>query len=138
MRKTFTRCRLRTEKGFILAEVMLAIFIMSVALVAISAMFIQAIQAGVMANHYTVAANLAQKQLELLKIHPPEYWTGITLPAVILWGDPSQIPSLHYTLTTNAIPSAINSHLIQVTVIASWQERNVQCSVQFVTLYSAL
>jgi len=138
MKRTFNRYRLKTEKGFILAEVILAIFIISFTLVAISTMFIQAIQADTMANHYTEAANLAQKQLELLKTHPPEYWAGLALPSVIPWGDQAQLPSSRYTLTSNASISAADAHLVQVIVTASWQERSTECTIQFVTLYPIL
>jgi len=127
---------LKSEKGFMLAEVMLAVLIMSVALVAITGLFTQAILANLMATHYTEAANLAQKQLELLKIHPPQYWAGFTLP--IVWQDQTQLPPPRYTLTTNAIPSTIDEHLVQVTVTVAWQERGNPCRLQFVTLYSVL
>jgi len=134
-RKTI-QCTLKSEKGFMLAEVVLAILIISVALVAIIGMLTQAIQANFMAIHYTEAANLAQKQLELLKIHPPQYWAGFTLP--IVWQDQTQLPPPRYTLITNAFLSTIDEHLVQVTVTVSWQERGTTCWLQFVTLYSAL
>ena len=138
MNKTLIEFKLKTDKGFILVEVMLAIFIISVALLPISGMFIQAMQADVMANHYTEASSLAQKQLELLKTHSPEYWSDLTLPATLTWHDQTQLPSSRYTLTTNACLSATDNHVVEVTVMASWQERSTQCYVRFVTLYSAL
>ena len=138
MNRAFIKYRLNSNKGFILAEVILAIFIISVALIPISGMFIQSLQADVMANHYIEAANLSQKQLELLKTHPPEYWAGLALPSVIPWQDNTQIPLSRYTLTSNARTSTSNDHLIEVTVTASWQERNTECNIQFVTLYPTL
>jgi len=129
---------LKTNKGFILAEVLLAIFIISIALVAISGMFTQAIQANLMAKDYTVAANLAQKQLELLKSHPPEYWAGLTLPCTIPWSDTIQLPPPRYILITNASISDADDSLVEVTVVVSWQEKGREGNLQFVTLYSAL
>ena len=137
MNKATIVYRLKTNKGFILAEVMLAMVIISVALVAISGMFTQAIQADIRAKNYTVAANLAQKQLELLKIKPPEYWAGRALPAVIPWCDQAQLPSSRYTLTTNAVATGYEG-LVEVRVTVSWLERGIDNKLQFVTLYPAL
>ena len=138
MNRASIKYRLKTEKGFIFAEVVLAIFIISVALPAICGMFIYAIQADVSANHYTEAANVIQMQLELLKTHPPEYWAELALPSAIPWQDHTQLPSAMYTITTNARIYAADSHLVEVTVTACWQERAVECMIQFVTLYPIL
>jgi len=129
--------RLKTNSGFILAEVTLAILMISIALVAIVGMFTQAIQADSMAKDYTIAANLAQKQLELLKTQPPKYWAEQTLPAVIPWIDQGQLPSARYMLTTKAMATGEDS-LIEVTVIVTWQERGIERTIQFATLYRAL
>ena len=138
MNKTFCISKLKRQRGFILAEVVLAIFIISVALLAISAMFTKAIQVNAVAKDYTVASNLAQKQLELLKIHPPEYWSELTLPCTIDWQDTAQCPLPQYFLTTHASSYAADNHLVQVTVTASWQQGNRECNLEFVTLYSTL
>jgi len=130
--------RLKTNKGFILAEVMLAMVIMSVALLAISGMFTQALQADMLAHHYTVAANLAQQQLELLKTQPPGYWAGLSLPAVIPWSNQEQLPASRYTVVTNAVAATAADSLVEVRVIVSWQERGTECKVEFATLYPAL
>jgi len=128
---------LKSNKGFILAEVLLAIFIMSVALTAIAGMFTHVIQVDLMAKDYTVATNLAQRQLELLKTHPPEYWADLTLPAVIAWSDQGQPPNSRYTVLTNAVATN-RDNLAQVTVTVSWEGRGVERTIQFVTLYRAL
>jgi len=138
MKKATIRDRLQTNKGFILAEVVLAISIISIALVAISGMFIQAIHTDLMANHTTVAANLAQKQLELLKTYPPEYWAALTFPCIIPWQDNAQILSSEYTLITNAYISAVDDHVVEVIVTVSWQEPKIECNIQFVTLFPTL
>ena len=138
MKKTLGISKLKRQRGFILAEVVLAIFIISVALLAISVMFTKAIQVNAVAKDYTVAANLAQKQLELLKMQPPEYWSELTLPCTIAWQDAAQSPLPQYVLTTHASSYAADNHLVQVTVTASWQQGNRECNLEFVTLYSAL
>jgi len=129
--------RLKTNNGFILAEVTLAILMISIPLVAIVGMFTQAIQADSMAKDYTIAANLAQKQLELLKTQPPNYWAGRTLPAVIPWLDQEQLPSARYGVTTKAVATTDDS-LVEVTVTVTWQARGTESTIQFVTLYRAL
>lgn len=137
MKKIVIVHRLKTNKGFILAEILLAICIISVALTAIFGMFTQAIQADLRAKDYTVAANLAQKQLELLKTHPPGYWADLTLPAVIAWSDQGQPPNSRYTVLTNAVATNHDS-LAQVTVTVSWEGRGSEQTIQFLTLYRGL
>lgn len=138
MNKIFAIPKFRNQTGFMLVEVLLAIVIISVALVAISSMFSKAIQADAVAKDYTAVANLAQKQLELLKIQPPEYWNGLALPCTIVWQDTASPLLPQYILTTYANSYAANHHLVQVTVTASWQQRNINCNLEFVTLYSTL
>lgn len=138
MNRIFYVSKLKTQKGFILAEVLLAIVIISVALAAISAMFTKAVQADAVAKDYTIAANFAQKQLELLKIQPPEYWSKLALPCTIAWQDETQLPLPQYRLTTHANSYAADNHLVQVTVTVCWQERNINCNLEFVTLYRTL
>lgn len=138
MNTTFIFAKLKTQQGFILADVSLAIVIISVALLAISPMFIQAIQTDVVAKDYTVVANLAQKQLELLKTNSPEYWSGLILPCTLPWQDNTQSLPSRYVLTTHADSYAADHHLVQVTVTACWQERNFECNLEFVTLYPTL
>ncbi|WP_378956339.1 type II secretion system protein J [Pelosinus sp. sgz500959] len=128
--------RLMPNQGFILAEVTLAIFIISVALIPISGMLIQAIQSNTMAREYTIVANLAQKQLELLKIHSPTYWAGLSLPYNIPWQDEMKEPGDKYKFTTKAV--SVNANLVKVTVTALWQERGTDCRVEFMTLYPTL
>ena len=138
MKSSFIRCKLKSENGFIFAEVILSIFVISVAIVAICGMFIQAVLASTMAKHCTEATNLAQKQLELLKINPPEYWASITLPRTIPWQDNTQIPSYPYDIRTKASVYPMDDHLVEITVTVCWQERTTECKIQFVALYPIL
>lgn len=128
--------RVWNNQGFMLAEVILAIFIICVALIPISGMFIQAMNSNAMAREYTQAGNLAQKQLELLKLQPPAYWAGLSLPCTLPWQHGKELPADQYNFTTTA--TAFTPYLVQVTVSAVWQERGRDCSLKFVTLYPAL
>ena len=128
--------RLRENRGFILADVTLGIFIITVALLAITVLFTQALQIEKIASDYTLAVNLVQKQLELLKNKSPIYWRELDLPCTIPWQDHSLPPPAAYEITTHAAISTLNSHLVQVTVTAKWQEKNKDYSMQFLTFYS--
>lgn len=130
--------RLRENRGFILADVTLGIFIITVALLAISILFTQALQAEKIASNYTLAVNLVQKQLELLKNKSPIYWAELDLPCTIPWQDNSLPPPATYELTTHAVISALDSHLVQITVTAQWREKRQDYSIQLVTFYSSI
>lgn len=62
------------QRGFLMIEVTVSILILSVALVAIAVIFSQATQANIRASEYTVATNLAQEQLEILKSKDNLFW----------------------------------------------------------------
>jgi Tfp pilus assembly protein PilV len=130
--------RLKGNQGFVLADVTLGLFIISVALLCISMLFTQALQLEEIAGDYTLATNLAQKQLELLKNKSPVYWAELQLPCTIPWEDERFPPPADYELVTYAVPSTRGSHLVQVTVIVTWQERQKDYSIQLVTLYSKI
>ena len=130
--------RLKGNQGFVLADVTLGLFIISVALLCISMLFTQALQLEEIAGNYTLATNLAQKQLELLKNKSPVYWAELQLPCTISWEDERFPPPADYELATYAVPSTLGSHLVQVTVIVTWQERQKDYSIQLVTFYSKI
>jgi type II secretory pathway pseudopilin PulG len=130
--------KLKGNEGFILADVTLGIFIISIALLAITILFTQALQTEKVASDYTLAANLIQKQLELLKCKAPAYWAGLEFPCTIPWQDGLLPPPKAYELTTQAAISAQDSHLIEVTVTAAWKEKAKDYSIQFVSFYSTI
>lgn len=134
MKKISISPKLTGNQGFIFIDMIIAILLISVALVPILGMFIQAVKINAMAKDYTIAANLAQKQLELLKTHSPDYWNGLALPCTIPWQDTTQLPSPPYVLTTNG-SSLADKPLVQVTVIVTWQEGGQDCNLEFVTFY---
>ncbi len=130
--------RLKANRGFILVDVIIAFLILSVALVPILGMFIQALRVEALAGSYNTASNLAQTQLELLKSQPPEYWNGLELPCTISWQDSSQLPPPVYDLKTYAVTTAASNHLVQVTVVVYWQESSIDYSAEFITFYSKI
>lgn len=94
--------RQNSNGGFFLADVVGGMLIISIALVLVSGLFVQAIRTNIVATNYTIATNLAQKQLELLKVQPPEFWSILQLPCTLPWQDKEQIPEVRYVLTTQA------------------------------------
>lgn len=137
--------RLKLQDGFLLVEAIVAITVIAVALVVIAGLFIQSTQVTSNTAHYTVAANLAQKQLELLKNRPASYWSGLDLtnPINIAWQDDNINPSVMqpaYTINTTATQctetSAIN--LVTVNVRVTWTEQGRNSIVTFTTFFSKL
>jgi len=129
---------LKENRGFMLADVIIAIFLICVALVPISGLFTQSIQISAEAADYTRVVNLIQQQLELLKTKPSEYWAGLALPCQIPWQGNRLLTPSKYTLTSQATLSTLDSHLVQVNIITSWKERNRECNLQFVAFYPIL
>jgi hypothetical protein len=74
------RTEWKGEQGYLLMEAVVAIFIVSTALVAIAGMFPQVLQAIAAADHYTTATVMAQGQLEMLKSHDDLFWNNIVFP----------------------------------------------------------
>lgn len=127
--------RLRRQRGFIMAEVVIAIMIIGIALIAIAGMFIQSTNATSGAAEYTAATNLAQKQLELLKLQPYTYWKNIAVTTTIAWqGTVGETDP--YSVATTASVSAENSNLVEVVVVVSWTQQGQSRQVQLTAFYS--
>lgn len=137
---------LQRQNGFLMVEVVLAVLIISVALVAALGMFITSTQANADAAEYTVATTLAQKQLELLKTKDAQnYWAKLelTAPAKIDWQDtevayPPLLNGVNYQVDTTASLSPENQNLVQVTVTVTWDKPNGRPNsiVQLTTFFS--
>ena len=137
MKKSLFRNKKTNEKGFLLAEIVIALLILSVSLLAIISLFTQVSKSNTLARDYTQGTNLARKQLELLKTHPPEYWESITSSSFLPWQDNEEEPLGRYSITTQAVPIA-NESLVQVTVTATWQEKGLEYRVRLLTFYPAV
>ncbi|HWR43649.1 hypothetical protein [Sporomusa sp.] len=123
---------IRSQQGYILVEVILATVIVSVALVAFAAMFISATHATVSGAEYTVLTNLAQEQIESMKVKD---WSTENLPYT--YDPPTLILNdIHYTRHIVAIdsgrdPDPTKQRIIQVTVKAA--RTDAQAAVTLVT-----
>lgn len=129
--------QLVTDKGFILADVLVAMMLISIAIIPICWLFLQAIQTDQIARNHTTATNLAQKQLELLKTHSTEYWRNLPLSCSIPWQDKNQLPPSTYVITTTGMTSG-EDPLVHVIVTVAWQEGYKERNLRFVTLYPKL
>lgn len=144
--------RRRHEKGFILADVVLGMFILVVALLGIGGLYFQSARAGIFADNRTVAYNWAQERIEYLK--GTGSWRGSstagTEPAAP--ADTGMPPRNGFSRTTSvnlaaitALPittassrsnllDAVNKRLIDVVVTVSWTENSIPKSVSLETL----
>lgn len=115
------------EKGFLLIEVVIAMVIISIALVASGGMFIQATRANSEAEQYTAATTLAQEQLERLKQKDYTYWAtiGPTIERQGTGGDTITLNNIAYTVATVTETSDDPAHLVQVKVTVSWGTKSV-------------
>jgi len=122
---------LHKQNGFLMVEVLLAILVISIALTAAAPLFIQATKASVEGSEITNATALAQKQIELLKTQPVTFWSGLAAPPQsIAWQDSSETMPLtknnvQYTVATTTANTALDSNLVQVTVVVSWNGKSI-------------
>jgi len=123
------------QKGFILMDVLIGVLILSLTLVVISILYIQAMDMDRMSYEETIVAHLAQTQLELLKTRTPEYWSSMSLPCFIAWQDDTEPFPSQYTLTTQADITAASDHLVQVTVNGSFGDSPKKNNIHFITFY---
>ncbi|QDR80339.1 type IV pilus modification PilV family protein [Sporomusa termitida] len=140
--------QLHSQRGFMLIEVLVAIVIISVALIAIGGLFLQAGKSAGASTEYTTAANLAQKQFEYLKLRqqsatpvlttetPYPYtsteWFDSSLEATATASNPA------FSVRTTAVqcPEENAADLVEVTVAISWHNRqNTAYTVPFTTIF---
>ena len=137
-----------SQRGFMLIETLVAIVIISVALIAIGGLFLQAGKSAGASTEYTTAANLAQKQFEYLKHRQqgadPVLTTITTYPYNSTeWYDSSlaetaAAASPPFTVHTTAVQCTEENtaNLVEVTVTIKWRDkRNTAYSVPFTTLF---
>lgn len=130
---------MKQQHGFIFIEVLIATIVISLGLVAVATIFIPATVNYRNAADYTVAANLAQKQIELLKAQPISFWNG-TLPFTVDWQgkevQPINLNSINYQVATKALPVGASNSLVEVQVTVSWVKGHKPHTMQLVTLFS--
>lgn len=116
------------QQGFLMVDALLAVFIISGALVAIISMFIQATHITHCSAQYTKASNLASQQMELLKktkstvikdtaIHAAA--ALITIPSDAVVPTP---PEFTMNSTAKQCSESNSNDLAEVTVTVTWTE----------------
>lgn len=130
----------RRQQGYLYMDTVIAIFVVAVALLAITGIFVYATRLSSTANHYTAATNMARQQMELLKRWPASAWSDPSLSATIPWqGDLDKLTVNKTVFEVRTIINQTNSldpSLIQVTVIVSWKELSGTQTVQLTTYFS--
>jgi len=127
--------RIRNQRGFLLAEIVLATTLLSVALLTVAYMFIHAGQSKAASAGEAAAAALAQKQLELLKERTAAEWSATAINSYIDWQDAIAdkasksgnvwvvpVNNTNYIVSTQVQICSGNSNLTQVAVTVNWTE----------------
>lgn len=131
---------MKQQQGFLYMDVLIAIFIVTVSLTAITGIFVYATKLNVSAGHYTAATNLAREQMELLKSWKESDWRDLSLPISIPWqGSPDNLIVNNTTFAVNTNAEQIDDtdpSLIQITVIVSWEELSGTRNVRLTTYFS--
>lgn len=116
------------QQGFLMIDALIAIVVITIALVAIIGMFIQSTKATQCSAEYTIASNLAQQQMERLKE------SGVTLLTPI--PDTTNDVSPKFTLKSAVTQCPENpTKLLQVTVTVSWIDQKTSYNVPFTTFF---
>jgi prepilin-type N-terminal cleavage/methylation domain-containing protein len=105
----------RSNKGFSLVELMVAVAILALAALAIFNAFTNAFQAMADARYRTVATNIAQQKLEAVKNS-----IGIAYPYYNI--DTQVVGGITYT--TIVVTNSLDDNLEEVYVTVSWDDRN--------------
>jgi len=147
------RKKISHEKGFILADVILGMFILTIAILALAGVYVQSGKSTLFADNRTVAYNWAQERMEELKADSS--WRGSSTTTApykpIDNGTPPRdgftrditvslatIASMPQTASNATLDSAfltkMNNRLIDVTVTVSWTENGISKSVNLETL----
>jgi len=133
--------KIRGQQGFLLVDIMFAVLIISIGLLAIAGSYTQFSKTTISSAQYTIATNLAQRQLELLKNQPASYWAEFTeFPATISWQDTSIDPaklSPSVTVTTT-VKQCIQdtTNLVEVSVLVNGTNQKSNYSETFTTFFS--
>lgn len=130
----------KREQGYLYMDALIAMFILSVAVVAIMGVFTNSAKLNANAAHYTAATNIARQQMELLKKWSASDWSDPNLPASIPWqGEPNNLTVNKTTFEVRTIVdqfSDVDPNLVQVTVSVTWKEFSGSKNVQLTTYFS--
>jgi type IV pilus assembly protein PilV len=106
----------KREKGFTMIEILVAIALLLVGLLAVGQMQVMTMVTNSTANQRTMAITLAQDQMELLRTRP---YASIETPPL---SNTSGIYTRSWTVETNT-PA---TNMKRVTMTVSWQGKQVQ------------
>ncbi len=106
----------KREQGFTMVEIMVAIALLLIGLLGVVQMQIMTMTTNSLSNERTLAINLAQDQIELLRSRP---YANIGTPP---FSDTSGMYSRSWIVQTD-VPAA---NMSSVTVIVSWKSKQVQ------------
>jgi prepilin-type N-terminal cleavage/methylation domain-containing protein len=118
----------KKSKGFSLIEVLIALVILSISLLALAGLMVTTTRNNSFGGHLTEAVTFAQQRLEELRVAP--YNTIVTPGApVIQTGVPS---GTNYTINWNVVQNADDS-LRRVTMTVNWNDGTAH-SISIVTV----
>jgi type IV pilus assembly protein PilV len=129
-------CDLRRNGGFSLIEVLVALSILAVGLLALALLQVTAVKGNAVASKWTVATHLAQDRLErfrhvawggIASSSPAGYNTGTMTPQYAnlpgAAGDNAAVRGTTYYRVWNVAPNATNT-LNTITVWCCWQDES--------------
>lgn len=125
---------IKTDRAFVMVEVIVAAVIIIVALTAVGGLLRQALRASAAARHQTTAVELAQDKLEQLKLAGFTAVSNATGQEIV--ADPGGA-ALNFSRVTDV--QAVDDKTVAVTVSVSWQEPGASAAapwtVRLVTYY---
>ena len=113
-----------TDRGLILFDVLVGVFVLSVGIVAVVGLFIQAGQAGKQLNRHEQAACLAQDAIERLRNIGSEDWSADSL-ATLVGNETISVDGVVFERTIRFLPRPdldTAGHLAEMEVQVRWQE----------------
>lgn len=130
---------IKKQDGFLLMDVVLAMLIITVALVAIAGMYTQSLQTNSRASNYTIATNMAQQRIEEVKRDIEERqnsiknWNNVTYPFTITAAG-NEIPnSTIETVASLLTPSDRDCKIVVITVTVNWNDNTGSNTVTMTT-----
>lgn len=129
------------QQGFLMIDILLAVVIISVALVAILSMFIQSTKATHCSAKYTMATHLAQEQMELFKntqsVVIKNAVVNSNATTIRIPTDPRiTLPTGFSMVSQGKQHFEFPNALAEVTVTVSWQEQNQSYNMPITTFFS--
>jgi len=120
--------RSKKSKGFSLIEVLIALVILSISLLALAGLMVYTTKSNSWGGHMTEATTFAQDTLERLRVIP---WANLVTGA-----EPATIGAtgITYTRTYTVAPNADDS-LRTITVTVTWND-GIDHSISFVSAIS--